>query len=896
MRPPTDYHTESLLRNGRPVFIRAIRPDDKALLADLFSHLSERSVYFRFMSAKRSLSSAELKNLSEVDFRTHVALAATVSGEGGEQIIGVGRYTLPPRPGARSAEVAFTVIDEFQGLGVGTLLLEHLKDLAVERGIEEFTAEVLSENERMLDVFASAGLGVNRTLRDGTFEVRLDLHEASSYRVLKGRRERLSAAKSIGSILSPKSVVVVGASRDVDSIGGLVLKNLLKEKFRGKIYAVNPRATEVQGLKSYRSVEELPEVPELAVITTPAQAVEGVLKECGAFGVRAVAVISAGFGEVHQDRRATELALRHMVRGLGMRMVGPNCMGVLNTDPEVSLNATFSPIWPPAGNVSIMSQSGALGLAVLDYVSAHNLGIASFVSVGNKADVSGNDLLCYWAEDPQTEVIAIYLESFGNPRRFGRIVPEIAREKPIVAVKSGRSAEGVRAAASHSAALANLDVAVDALFEQAGVIRATTLQELFDIIGLLATQPVPKGPRVGIITNAGGPAILLADALAARGLSLPELNSDVLEKLREQLPQEAAVGNPVDMIASASAGEYRAAVNLIGNDENVDSVVLIYVPPLVTDPSEIMKAIAEAVEQVPEDKPVLVVYLSTDKAPKALHTGPRGVLPCYSFPENAALALSAVWGYQKWLSQPRGVTAALTPPEREEVRAIIDEALKRTDEPQWLKPDEVDGILRALQISTADSGCTSIEQAGEFADDLGYPLVAKVISSDIIHKSDSGCVKLGLTNRAQVQAAAREIEENANRMQAHIEGVMLQRHVKSDLEAIVGVTLDPTFGPLLVLGLGGVLVELLRDVVFRLPPVTDLNAKDMVDRLRSRPLLEGYRGAPVADRCALEHIIMRVSALVGIAPEITEMDLNPIKVLPEGEGAVVVDARIRIAR
>ena len=618
------------------------------------------------------------------------------------------------------------------------------------------------------------------------------------------------------------------------------------------------------------------------------------MADCAGAGVRGVVVISSGFAEVSAVGRQAEQRLRHLVRAAGMRLVGPNCMGLLNTAPEVSLNATFAPVWPPAGNIGMLSQSGALGLAILDYVHTLNVGISTFISVGNKADVSSNDLLAYWAEDPHTDVIVLYLESFGNPRKFARIAPEVARQKPIVAVKSGRSAAGTRAASSHSAALANLDVAVEALFEQAGVIRSNTLEELFDVAALLATQPVPQGPRVGVVTNAGGPGIMLADACEAHGLTLPELAPETRAVLRTFLPAQASLSNPVDMIASATPEHYTRTIAAVGADPQVDAVVVIYIPPLVTRPEDVAQAIAQGAGSVPDHKPVLTVFISSRGAPPVLSTGPRGKLPSYTFPENAAQALAAAVRYQRWRERPPGTSFTVSPFAHSAVRAVIDRLLSRATEPLWLPPADLATVLRAVGIAFAMAEQTTPADAVATAERLGYPLVAKAISPDVLHKSDIGGVILGLNSAAAVATAVDTLVARLQQIQARLDGILLQRQVAGGLEALVGVTTNPTFGPLVVCGLGGTLVEVLHDVAFRLPPVRDLDAAEMLATLRASRLLDGYRGAPPADRAALIAVILRVSALVECIPELRELDLNPVKVLPPGQGAIVVDGRMRI--
>jgi acyl-CoA synthetase (NDP forming) len=545
----------------------------------------------------------------------------------------------------------------------------------------------------------------------------------------------------------------------------------------------------------------------------------------------------------------------------------------------------------------MLSQSGALGLAMLDYAEQLHLGIADFVSVGNKADVSANDLLSYWADDPKTRVIALYLESFGNPRTFARIAPEIARKKPIVAVKSGRSAAGTRAAASHSAALASLDVGVDALFAQAGVIRTNTLEELFDVVSLLSTQPPPAGRRVGVVTNAGGPGILLADACEAHGLEVPELSPATATALRQFLPAHASVKNPVDMIASATPEQYRIAIEAVGADPNVDSLVVIYIPPLVTKPEEIAIAVAQAAGTVPTTKPIATVFMGSKGTPPALSTGPRGALPSYAFPENAALALSAAVRCAQWRKRPTGRVTALERERVRGIRAILDRVLANKGESFWAEGSDAWEILRLAGIPLAPYEICEPRgpEVAAAATRVGYPVVLKAIAPGLLHKSDVGGVALGLPDEAAVRSAVESMTARVQGAGYTLSGVFVQKEVRGEAEAIVGVTLDPSLGPVAVVGLGGVQVELLRDVAFRITPVTDIDASEMLASLRSARLLDGYRGSPALDKDGLMAIVQRVSALVEAFPEVVEMELNPIELLKAGQGVVAVDARIRLS-
>lgn len=896
-----DYAEPVVLRDGGSLLIRALRPDDGPRIVDLFHRLSPDSIRHRAFIPKAELTPREVRYLTDIDFVQHVALAAVAREGGAEQIIGVGRYCCsPPDPqSCRRAEIAFTVADEHQGRGIGTLLLEHLAGIARSAGIEELEADVMEDNAKMLDVFAQSGFDVHESEVAGIYHVRFPIRETETFVRASAARERRAAAESVRVFFEPTSVAVIGASRRENSIGGALFDNLRKAGFRGPIYPVNPNATEIRGLRVFPTIASIGHPIDLAVIAVPARDVEATIAECARLHVRGVVVISAGFAETGISGAQAQKRIRALVRSSGMRMVGPNCMGVLNTNPAFSLNATFAPTWPPAGNVSMLSQSGALGIALLDHAAALNQGLSCFVSVGNKADVSSNDLLSYWATDPSTKVIALYAESFGNPRKFARIAPEVARTKPIVAVKSGRSTAGTRAAASHSAALANVDVCVDALFEQAGVVRTTTLEELFDVIALLSTQPLPKGPRVGVVTNAGGPGILLADACEAHGLELPELGPDTIGSLASFLPADAGLSNPVDMIASATAEQFARTVRVVANDSKVDAVVVIYIPLLVTTAEDVALALANAAGDVPNDKPIATVFMSTKGAPPILSTGPRGKIPSYSYPENVALALAAAIRYVKWRSRPRGTILSLDQAHRAAIRREVEHLVDgHSSEPFWVAPDCVARLMEHANIHLAKLVVSppAPEAAVAAAGAIGYPMVAKAIAPGLLHKSDVGGVVLGIDSDEALRRAVRTLESRLGAAGYHLGAVALQRQIVGGTEAIVGVTIDPSFGPLVVAGLGGAQVELMRDVAFRLTPVSDLDAAEMIAGLRGARLLEGFRGAPVADRAALLQAIQSVSALVEVVPELLEFELNPLLVLSRGEGVVALDARMRLRR
>ena len=716
-----------------------------------------------------------------------------------------------------------------------------------------------------------------------------------------------TAPVGLDAIFRPRSVAVIGASRRPGSIGAAIFRNLLAHGFEGPVYPVNPGASVVQSVLAWPSISAIPGDVDLAVIVVPAAHVLAALEECGRKGVKGAVVITAGFKETGAEGAERERALRECARRHGMRLVGPNCLGVLNTEAGVGLDATFAPAWPPAGPVAFSSQSGALGLAILETAGALGLGISQCVSVGNKADVSGNDLLEYWEKDAATRVILLYLESFGNPRRFTQIARRVGRTKPIAAVKSGRTSAGARAASSHTGSLAGAANAVDALCHPSGVIRTDTIEELFDVAMVLANQPLPHGARVGIVTNAGGPAIMATDACESHGLELPALAESTMSALRGFLAPEASVRNPVDMIASATPESFEKTVRVVAEDPGVDALLVIYVPPIVTTPLEVAQAIVRGARAASEHlaargekpKPILSCFMGAHGVPEGLRSLQEGHIPSYPFPESAVLALSRVWRYAKWRSEPEGREVHFDDFDMAAVRAAVNSGLGRSKNGanEWLNPEETRALLVAAGIPVAPVELArTAGQAGVLAAQMGFPVAVKLASSTLTHKSDVGGVVLGLENEEQVRRAFADIGKRLDErgLRAQMDGVTVQPMINDGVEAIVGMTQDPSFGPVLMFGLGGVYVELLRDVTFNVAPVTDKDVREMLTQVRGSKLLEGWRGAPAVDRAALETAILRLSQLVGQVPELAELDLNPLKVLPGARGCVVVDARIAV--
>lgn len=885
--PPAQLATDVVLRDGSTLRTRPVRADDEPRLLDFLRGLSESSRRFRFFGLTSDERLAqEAGREARVDHGRNFGVIATEGPEG--RVVGHAEYL---GDGTETAEVGFTIADAYQGKGLGTILLGELARAAASAGITTFRAVVMPDNYSMLEVFRESGFRVS--IDAAPHEIHVTFPTALTDEALERfeLREWTSAVNAMNAFFRPRSVAVIGASRERGTIGAEVLHNLLSYGFHGPVLPVNRKAPVVQSIVAYPTVENVPGPLDLAVITVPRDAVLEVAEACGRKGVRALVVISSGFSEVGAEGIVRQEALLRTCREFGMRLIGPNCMGILNTDAEIRLNATFAPEPPPPGRVAFMSQSGALGLSIIDNANELGLGISTFVSIGNKADISGNDLIRYWEQDPHTDVILLYLESFGNPRKFSRIARRVGRLKPIIAVKSGRSAAGARASGSHTGALlAASDVTIDALFRQTGVIRTDRLEEMFDVAALLTSQPPPRGRRVAILTNAGGPGILCADACEAEGLEIPALSDETQAALRAILPLEASVGNPVDMIASASAAQYQEAMRIIGNDPHIDALVVIFVPPLVTKPQDVARAIVTGAREFAGVKPVLTVFMQARGVPDELRSSDLR-LPSYAFPEDAAAALARVARYSEWRARPVEAPVEFTDVRRDEATAIVATALGRNAE--WLSSEDVWNLLTCYGIPVlAQRIVAGVDDVGAAAAALGGPVALKAIAPGLLHKTEAGAVRLGLS-AADVTGAAREMDARLRQAGMSPTGFVVQRMATPGVEMIVGVVHDRQFGPVVACGAGGVLVELIKDVSVRVAPLSKPDAEEMVRELKSFPLLNGYRGASPGDVDALVETVLRVSALVEDLPQIAELDLNPILVHPNG--VTVVDARIRVA-
>jgi acetyl coenzyme A synthetase (ADP forming)-like protein len=880
-----------VLRDGSSVRIRAAKPTDETAIGAFLNGLSDGSRTLRFGEGPTDLV-ATAKEWTDPGC-TDCCVLAVLGGE----IVGQASFD---RLAADRAKVGFTVADSFQGRGVGTLLLKRLAEAAEADGIALFEADVVPDNHRMLEVFKESGFGITMKSEPGLVRVQFPTSITPDARARFEAREQIAAMNAVRGMLAPRSIAVVGAGRKRKTIGGEVFHNLMDGGFNGPVYPVNPSADVVQSVSAYKSILDIPGPVDLAVIVVPAKLTMQAAHECAQKGVHGMVVITAGFGETGPAGKEMQRDLLAIAREAGMRVIGPNCMGVINTHDDVRMNATFSPNAPLKGNVGFLSQSGALGLAVIEYANTLNLGLSTFISVGNKADLSGNDFIQYWAEDPATDVIALYLESLGNPRKFARITRRVGRHKPILVVKSGRSSAGARATSSHTGALLGAsDVTVDALFKQAGVIRTDTLGEFFDVATLLANQPRPKGNRVAILTNGGGPGILCADACEADGLIVPQVPDDLKAKLAEFLPADAGLNNPVDMIAAAPGESYRKALKLLAEWDGIDAIIILYVPVLVTNSEEIAAGVRTAALEIEREIPMLSVFLSSKGTPASLKTDGLS-MPSYPFPEDAARALAHAVRYGIWAETPEGVVPQFTDIKTSDGKALIADVLASIetaadeDKARWLLPDEVATLLGAYGVPMAAWRlATTPEAAGAAAVEIGGKVALKGVAPKLLHKTEARAVVLNLEGADAVQQSAAEMAARIAAQGTTVEKFFIQQMVPSGgVEMLVGVVHDKLFGPVVACGAGGTAVEVLKDVKVRITPLTDRDAHEMVTTLRTFPLLDGFRGAPKCDVAGLEEVLLRIAAMVEQHPEISEMDCNPVIVRPEG--AVIVDARIRI--
>ena len=872
-----------VLRDGSTVRVRPVRPDDEDALHGLFERLSPDSRVFRFFSAGTNLRAAA-RAMCDVDYERRYGLVAMRGDD--DQLVGQGIFLAD---GGGSAEVAFTIGGEMQGRGLATLLLAHLAEVAEENEIELFYAEVMPENHRMLEVFRESGFEIETSSQPGALRMQMPTSLSGEAVDRFEDRDLIAARAAVTRFLEPRSIAVVGASRRRGTVGGEVFHNLLDSGFDGPVYPVNPASEVVQSVRAYPSLGDVPGEVDLAVVAVPAPSVPEVTRECARKRVPAMVVISAGFSETGEDGGTLEREVLAICREAGIRLLGPNCLGVLNTGGAARLNATFGPGMPPSGDIGFVTQSGALGLALIDLASDRAIGVSSFASIGNRADITANDLLDYWEEDERTEVALLYIESFSDPRRFSRNARRIGRRKPIVVVKSGGSAAGMRASSSHTGAmLAASDLTVDALFAQSGVIRTESLAELLDVASLLSNQPLPAGDRVGIITNAGGPGIMCADACESAGLTVPELPEDVRESLRGFLPADAALGNPVDMIATATAEDYRRTISELARWDGIDTLIVIFIRPLLTHAADVADAVREAAAELESRMPIQAVFMSARDHAEMVRTGG---IPTHLYPEDAARALGRVMDHVRWRAKPEPEPEVLTNVRQDEAAAVIASALAKG--PTRLGMEERAHLLDCYGISSpAWDLAPDPVAAGAAAVRMGGRVALKAEGREIVHKTEIGAVRVGLHGAEEVTGAAAMIDDELGRAGVERERFLVQAMVEDGVELLAGVVADPVFGPVLACGAGGIHAELMKDVQVRICPITRDDAAEMIRALAVFPLLTGFRGAPAADLAALEDLLLRMSAIVETHHEIAELEFNPVIAGPDG--AVAVDSRVRL--
>lgn len=870
--------TYALLAEGSTVEIRPAMGADAEAVREMHAQLSPDNAYFRFFSFSPVAPEREAQRVCRPEDDTHVALLALLGGK----LVGVATYEATTHPGR--GEIAFAVCDDMHGRGIATLLLEHLVSIARQRNVTAFEAETLPDNYAMQRVFADAGLPVERHFADGLIELTFPLPETDSERldayldVVAARAGRADIA-SLSHLFRPASVAVVGAGRRRGSVGREILHNIVAGGFAGPVYAVHPSAESIEGIDCLHSVLDLPESVDVAVIAVPPGEVVKVATECGRRGVRNLVVITANLG-------ASGAELFRVCRRYGMRLVGPNCFGIAL--PGARLNATFGVNEPLAGSAGLVMQSGGIGIALLELFSRLGIGVSSFASVGDKYDVSSNDLLTWWDQDGTTKLAVLYVESFGNPRAFARTARRVGMHMPVLTIISGRSAAGQRAAASHTAATATPLVTQEALFGQAGIIATHSLGELVEAAALLACQPRPAGRRVAIVSNAGGAGVLAADACADVGLTVATLSTSTQRRLADLLPTGAAFAGPVDTTAGVGADTFRSCLEIVAADDGVDAVLAVGVPTAVAD-------LTSAITAAAITKPMAMALLDQAETvrllPAPVQGDPARLVPAYAYPESAVRALGHAARYQQWRDSPRGRLPKLADIDRAGARSLVSEFLTVHPDGGWLAEADAARLLAYYRIPMiATTAVSSSAAAVAAAAETGGPVVLKAEVAGLVHKTDAGAVKLDLRSPGDVAAGYQEL---AGQFGDDLERVLLQPMLAGGVETLVGVVQEPVFGPLVVFGFGGVATEVLGDHVARLSPLTDADATAMISGIHAAPLLTGHRGSPPVDTAGLAAILQRVSRLADDLPEVAELDLNPVIARPQD--VQVVDVRIRVA-
>ncbi len=869
---PVEWEADVVLRDGSVAHVRPIRPDDAEGLQAFHRGQSDESIYLRFFAPLRELSDRDVFRFTHVDYDRRVALVVTRRDE----IIGVGRYDAID---GTTAEVAFNISDHFQGRGIGSVLLEHLAAIAQERGIRRFVAEVLPQNHKMLTVFTEAGYDVTRHIEDGIVVVGFDISPTDRSEAVRAAREHRAEAVSMNSIVYPRSIAVVGVSRREESVGRRILANIDAGGYTGLVHVVNLEADEILGRPVHARVSDIPEEVDLAIVAVPASEVLDVVDDCAVKGVQSLLVVSAGFAETGEDGARLQRALLHRARRAGMRVVGPNSFGIINTDPELSLDATLSREVPPAGGLSLFSQSGALGIAVLASAARRNLGVAVFASAGNRVDVSGNDFMQYWVDDPRTDAVGLYLESMGNPRKFSRIARSLAAEKPVIVVTSAVTAYGLPPGPGTGTA-GSSPRAFDALLRQAGVIRVGNVHELFDVAQLVVHQPLPTGDRVAIVGNSAGLDTLTAQACVAEGLRVTH--------------------GPVSVGLDGSVEDFHAAVAAAFADPAVDSVIASFVPPL----REIDEAVVDLVRDAgaETDKPCVAVFLGmrgVDGGSRVLGAKestpavPGRALPVYAMPEVAVRALAAATQYGEWRAKDKGASFALVGVDRQGAERIVERALRDHPEGTLLGEEDTVGLLAAYGVGVwRRVTVTSAAAAVAAAEAIGYPVILKTTSPIVRNQNAVAGVRLDLDGAAAVRGAFASLRERLDPMASS--SLVVQGMAPSGVPCVIGTTEDSLFGPVVSFGVAGAPTELLGDIGYRVPPLTDVDIEELIGSVAAAPLLGGFHGADPVDRGALADLIGRLSVLSDQLPEVASLELNPV--ISHARGVDVLGARCRLQR
>lgn len=853
---PRHWEADVVLSDGGTVHLRPIRPDDAAALTAMHSRLSEQTRYLRFFGAYPAIPRRDLERFTIVDYRTRVAIVATL----GADVIGVARYE---GLGSSVAEVAFVVEDAHQGRGLGPLMLEHLAAAARERGIAKFEAEVLPSNRRMLRVFLDAGYSAQQSYDGDSVTVTFAIAPTTQSLAAAQVREHRAEAESIGRLLTPAAVAVIGASEERHGVGRAVLANLLGFGFRGPVYPVHPTATHVASVPAYPTVVDIPGPVDLAVLALPAPSVLDVVAQCAAKGVHGLVILSSGFAESGEpDGVARQVELVRLARANGMRVIGPNCLGVLNTQPDVRLNCTIASTVPQRGRIGMFSQSGSLGSLILAEAARRGLGLSSFVSAGNRADVSGNDLLQFWEEDDATGVVLLHLESFGNPRKFARLARRLSTRKPVVVVRSGRSAALVPA--GHRISPAGVPAeAEDALFAQSGVVRVDTLAQGLDVAALLAHQPLPPGNRVAIVGNSFAVGLLAMDACVANGLTVTG-------------------GRPVDLGPQAGSDAYEDALVAALGSEEVDAVVVVFVPPLLGEDPDV-RAVVARLGAGERGKPIVATFLARTGLSAAL-----GSVPSYDTPETAVTALARMVEHAAWRRRPVGALADLDGVDIEAARAVARSALGPDGKRRVLSDEQTRELLGAIGVRVwPEARATSLPDALAAARELGWPVAVKAAEEHLRRRADLGGVRLDVGSEREMRKAYEAIADLPS------SEVIVQPMAPMGVAVTVETVEDPSFGALVSVGVAGIATELLGDRAYRSVPLTDVDAAEMVRSLRAAPLLLGWRGAAPVDVGALEDLLLRLSQLLDEVPDVTQLRLQ--SVLVGTSGVSVLEAAAAVA-